>query len=139
MLRTFLHICSSRINIPNTCENITSYSHWNNILTIMVIHLNHKRIVRNSFRDFSKLQLNSGINSDHGLLSIFCSLTLSNCYICQALRGTGSLQRKEDEDQQQQVGQNHPRIIAMLLLLESISLTMNYEIIWQVSFMLGKF
>lgn len=95
----------------------------------MVINLNCKRIVRNSFRDSSKLQLNSGINSDHGLLSIFCSLMLSSCYSCQAIRGTGSLQRKEDEDQQQQVGQNHPRITAMLFLLESISLTMNHETI----------
>lgn len=75
------------------------------------------------------LQLNSGINKDHVLLSIFCSFTLCQSrYSCRALRGTGSLQRKEDEDQQQQAGQNHPRIIAMLFLLESVSFTMNYEI-----------
>lgn len=76
------------------------------------------------------LQLNSGINKDHVLLRIFCSLALlSSCRSCGALRGTGSLQRKEDEDQQQQAGHNHPHIIAMLFLLESIILTINYEII----------
>lgn len=33
------------------------------------------------------------------------------CYSCQVLTGIGSLQR-EDEDQQQKAGQNHPRIIS---------------------------
>lgn len=72
--------------------------------------LNYKRFVRNRFRWFCMFQSHTGINNTC-CWAFFLPHAVLICYSCQVLTGIGSLQR-EDEDQQQKAGQNHPRIIS---------------------------